>query len=178
MRLIKRIFVTLIVIILVIVGVSYLLPGKAEVSRSISIDAPASAIFPYVNSMQETEKWSPWLSRDPETNLIYSGPDAGIGNTLNWSSDNEQVGTGTQEIVESIENQVVKTELDFGPMGTASASFVLRPDGDQTQIIWGFESNLGMNPMMRWMGLMMDKWVGGDYEHGLENLKELVEGQR
>ena len=104
MHLIKRIFVTLIVIILVIVGVSYLLPSKAEVSRSISIDAPASAIFPYVNSMQETEKWSPWLSRDPKTILIYSGPDAGIGNTLNWSSDNEQVGTGTQEIVESIEN--------------------------------------------------------------------------
>ena len=178
MRLIKRIFVTLIGAILVLVGVSYLLPGKAIVSRSISIDAPATVIFPYVNSMQETEKWSPWLSRDPETKLIYSGPEAGVGNTLNWSSDHEQVGTGTQEIVESIENQVVKTALDFGPMGTASALFVLQPEGDQTQISWGFESNLGMNPMMRWMGLMMDKWVGGDYERGLENLKELVEGQR
>ena len=178
MRLIKRIFVTLIVIILVIVGVSYLLPGKAEVSRSISIDAPTSAIFPYVNSMQETEKWSPWLLHDPETKLTYSGPEAGVGNTLYWSSDHEQVGTGTQEIVESVENQSVKTSLDFGPMGTASASFVLQPEGDQTQITWEFASNLGMNPMMRWMGLMMDNWVGGDYERGLENLKELVEGQR
>ena len=178
MRLIKRIFVTLIGAILVLVGVSYLLPGKAIVSRSISIDAPASVIFPYVNSMKETEKWSPWLSRDPETKLTYSGPEAGVGNTLYWSSEHEQVGTGTQEIVESIENQAVKTALDFGPMGIASASFVLQPEGDQTQITWGFESNLGMNPMMRWTGLMMDKWVGGDYERGLENLKELVEGQR
>jgi hypothetical protein len=25
------------------------------------------------------------------------------------------------------------------------------------------------------MGLMMDKWVGGDYEKGLSNLKALVE---
>ena len=31
---------------------------------------------------------------------------------------------------------------------------------------------------MRWMGLMMDNWVGGDYERGLVNLKELVEGQQ
>ncbi len=177
MRLIKRILVTLLVIILALVGVSYLLPGKAEVSRSITIDAPASAIFPYVNSMQETEKWSPWLSRDPETKLSYSGPDQGVGNTLNWSSEHPQVGTGSQEIVESVENQQVSTALDFGPMGTAEASFVLQPEGSGTQVTWGFTSDLGMNPMSRWMGLMMDKWVGSDYERGLDNLKALVEGQ-
>ncbi|SDX37157.1 Polyketide cyclase / dehydrase and lipid transport [Ruegeria halocynthiae] len=177
MRLIKRIFVILIVIVLALVGVSYLLPGKAEVSRSITIDAPAAAIFPYVNSMQETEKWSPWLSRDPETKLSYTGPDAGVGNTLSWSSENPQVGTGTQEIIESNPDQSVRTALDFGPMGTAVASFQLQSEGSGTQVTWGFVSELGMNPMSRWMGLMMDKWVGADYERGLENLKALVEGQ-
>lgn len=177
MRFIKRILLSLLVLILLLVGVSYLLPGKAEVSRSITIDAPSSAIFPYVNSMQETEKWSPWLARDPETKLAYSGPEAGVGNILNWSSENPQVGSGSQEIVESIPDQLVKTALDFGPMGTASASFELKPEGDQTQVTWGFESELGLNPMSRWMGLMMDEWVGGDYERGLNNLKTLVETQ-
>ena len=176
MRLIKRILVAFLLIILALVGVSYLLPGKAEVSRSITIDAPAAKIFPYVNSMQETEKWSPWLSRDPETKLSYSGPDAGVGNTLNWSSDNPQVGTGSQEIIESTPDQSVRTALDFGPMGTATATFALQSEGAGTQVTWGFVSELGMNPMSRWMGLMMDDWVGGDYERGLENLKALVEG--
>ncbi|WP_319545756.1 SRPBCC family protein [Ruegeria conchae] len=176
MRLIKRILVAFLLIILALVGVSFLLPGKAEVSRSITIDAPAAKIFPYVNSMQETEKWSPWLSRDPETKLSYSGPDAGVGNTLNWSSDNPQVGTGSQEIVESTPDQSVRTALDFGPMGTATATFALQSEGAGTQVNWGFVSELGMNPMSRWMGLMMDNWVGGDYERGLENLKALVEG--
>ncbi len=177
MRLLKRIIVTLIVIVVALAGVSYLLPGKAEVSRSITIDAPPEAIFPYVNSMQETEKWSPWLSRDPETKLAYSGPETGVGNTLNWSSEHPQVGSGSQEIVESVENQKVRTSLDFGPMGTASASFVLQPEGAGTEVTWGFTSDLGMNPMTRWMGLMMDRWVGSDYERGLDNLKALVEGQ-
>lgn len=177
MRFVKRVLLALLVLILVLVGVSYLLPGKAEVSRSITINAPADAIFPYVNSMQETEKWSPWLSRDPETKLSYSGPDTGVGNTLNWSSENPQVGTGSQEIIESVTDQVVRTALDFGPMGTATASFVLQPEGSGTQVTWGFESDLGMNPMSRWMGLMMDGWLGGDYERGLDNLKTLVEGQ-
>ncbi|MES0862108.1 SRPBCC family protein [Ruegeria sp. SCPT10] len=177
MRFVKRLFVFLLVIVVALVGVSYLLPGKAEVSRSIIIDAPAEAIFPYVNSMQETEHWSPWLHRDPETKLSYSGPEAGVGNTLNWSSDHPQVGTGSQEIVESVENEAVRTALDFGPMGTAMAAFVLQPEGGQTQVTWGFETNLGLNPMSRWMGLMMDSWVGGDYERGLSNLKVLVESQ-
>ncbi|WP_170480845.1 SRPBCC family protein [Ruegeria arenilitoris] len=177
MRFIKRILLTLLVLILALVGVSYLLPSKAEVSRSITINAPASAIFPYVNSMQQTEKWSPWLSRDPQTELSYSGPEAGVGNTLLWSSDHPQVGSGSQEIIESIPDQSVKTALNFGPMGTASASFQLKPEGNQTQVTWGFESELGLNPMSRWMGLMMDNWVGGDYERGLVNLKTLVEQQ-
>ncbi len=175
MRWIKRILLILLVLILVLVGASYLLPGKAEVSRSVTINAPAAAIFPFVNSMQATEKWSPWLARDPETKLAYSGPEAGVGNTLSWSSEHPQVGSGSQEIIESVENQFVRTALDFGSMGTANASFTLQPEGDQTEISWGFESDLGMNPMSRWMGLMMDERVGGDYERGLSNLKELVE---
>ncbi len=177
MKLIKRVFLGLFLVVLALVGIAYLLPSKTEVSRSITIDASPEAIFPYVNSMQQTEHWSPWLHRDPETKLTYSGPESGVGNTLNWSSDDPQVGTGSQEIVESVTNQSVQTALDFGPMGTAAAAFVLQPNGDQTQVTWGFESELGMNPMTRWMGVMMDRWVGGDYERGLMNLKVLVEGQ-
>ncbi|MBO9450495.1 SRPBCC family protein [Tropicibacter sp. R16_0] len=175
MKLIKRVLLTLVVVIAALVAVSYLLPGQAVVSRSITINAPADAVFPHVNSMQATEAWSPWLSRDPETKLTYSGPEAGVGNTLYWASDHPQVGSGTQEIVESVENQLVRTELDFGPMGTATATFDLKPEGAGTTVTWGFHSELGMNPVSRWMGLMMDNWVGGDYETGLANLKALVE---
>jgi len=177
MALIKRIFGFFIVLIVALIGISYLLPGTAEVSRSITIDAPPQAIFPYVNSMQETEKWSPWLARDPETQLSYSGPEAGVGNRLSWQSDDPQVGSGTQEITASVPDQSVQTALDFGPMGTASATFLLQPEGDVTQVTWGFQSELGFNPMARWMGLMMDRWVGADYEQGLSNLKALVETQ-
>jgi Polyketide cyclase / dehydrase and lipid transport len=175
MKLIKRVLLTLVVVIAALVAVSYLLPGQAVVSRSITVNAPADAVFPHVNSMQATEAWSPWLSRGPETKLTYSGPETGVGNTLSWASDHPQVGAGTQEIVESVENQLVRTELDFGPMGTATATFDLQTEGAGTTVTWGFRSELGMNPISRWMGLMMDDWVGGDYETGLANLKKLVE---
>jgi hypothetical protein len=36
---------------------------------------------------------------------------------------------------------------------------------------------MGMNPVGRYMGLMMDRWVGGDYERGLLQLKAQVEAE-
>jgi len=41
---------------------------------------------------------------------------------------------------------------------------------------WNFRTDLGMNPIARWMGLGMEGWVGGDYEKGLATLKAQIEG--
>ncbi len=99
----------------------------------------------------------------------------GVGNKLTWASEHPQVGNGTQEITASVENERVETALDFGSMGTADAFFSLKANGDVTDVTWGFTTDMGSNPVSRWMGLMMDKWVGGDYETGLNRLKALVE---
>ena len=94
---------------------------------------------------------------------------------MEWRSDNKNVGNGTATITESIENQGIKTALDFGSQGTANAWFNLEPQDQATEVFWGFDTDMGMNPIGRWMGLMMDGWVGEDYAQGLANLKELVE---
>lgn len=175
MRILKWLLGIVVLLVLVFLAGAYLLPREVAVARSIEIDAPAADIFPHVNSMQATQAWSPWLDRDPNVELTYSGPEAGVGNRMAWTSENRQVGTGTQEVIASTPDSHVATALDFGPMGTATASFDLVEAGDSTTVTWGFSSDNGMNPMLRWMGLMMDGMVGGDYEAGLANLKALVE---
>jgi effector-binding domain-containing protein len=37
------------------------------------------------------------------------------------------------------------------------------------------DTDVGMSPVGRYMGLMFDTWIGKDYEEGLANLKKLVE---
>ena len=162
------------VFVFVIVGM--LLPREITVSRSIEIAAPADTIFPHVNSMKATEEWSPWLALDPDNKLTYSGPDAGVGAKLEWASDDPQVGAGSQEIMVSMPSEKVQTALDFGDMGTATAEFRLEEEAGLTKVTWDLKTDMGAGPMGRWMGLMMDKWVGADYEKGLSNLKGLVEG--
>ena len=60
-------------------------------------------------------------------------------------------------------------------MGNATATYRLTPAGAGTKVTWGFNTDVGANPFMRWMGLMFDRWVGADYEDGLGRLKKLVE---
>ncbi len=176
MRILKWILGIVAVVIVAFIAIGMILPREVSVARSTEISAPPEAIFPHINSMKATEAWSPWLSLDPDNKLTYSGPEAGVGNKLEWASDHPNVGSGTQEITVSEQDKRVETALDFGDMGTATAQFLLEPSGDVTKVTWGFTTDMGAGPIGRWMGLMMDSWVGGDYERGLANLKDLVEG--
>lgn len=175
MRILKWLLGIVAVLAVVVFAGGFLLPRDVTVARSVEINAPAEAIFPHVNSLKATEEWSPWLDRDPDVVLSYSGPDEGVGAKLAWASEHPQVGTGSQEIEASVVNERVQTALDFGEMGLAKAEFLLNGSGDVTQVTWTLETDMGANPIGRWMGLMMDSLVGGDYETGLQNLKTLVE---
>lgn len=176
MRILRWIGIVVLVLAVVFVAGAYLLPREVTIARSIEVDAPADQIFPHVNSMKATEEWSPWLERDPNVELTYSGPDEGVGATLVWASERQDVGVGTQVIVTSEPGKRVETDLDFGEMGTAKAAFILDPAGEGTSVTWTLVADMGNTPMGRWMGLMMDGLVGPDYEAGLAKLKALVEG--
>lgn len=176
MRFLKWVAGILVLLIVVFFAGAFLLPREAVVERTVAINAAPDAIFPYVNSLKATQEWSPWLARDPEVKLDYSGPETGVGAKMAWDSDNPQVGVGSQEILASQPGARVDTALDFGEMGTAKAAFILDAAGDTTNVTWTLVSDAGSNPTARWMGLFLDSLVGGDYETGLSNLKTLVEG--
>ncbi len=175
MRILKWVVGILVSLVVIFVIGGFLLPREVQVARSVEINATADEIFPHLNSLKATAEWSPWMDRDPEMKTIYSGADQGVGAKLEWTSDHPQVGNGSQEIMASVANEKVETALDFGEMGTAKASFLLAGAEGATEVTWTLVTDMGTNPVGRWMGLMMDQWVGADYEMGLSNLKTLVE---
>ena len=174
MRLIGRIFMFLIAVVAILALVAFALPREVAVSRSIAINAPAAKVFPLVNDLRK-HKWSPWVTLDPNAKFTYSGPAQGKGQKVNWQSEREDVGVGSQTITKSEPNKVIETALDFGPQGTATAGYDFVEEGGKTTVTWRFKTDTGNNPMMRWMGLMLDSLIGENYEKGLSNLKELAE---
>ena len=171
----KKLAMGLAGLVVVLVAGAYLLPRDITLQRTTTIKAPAAQIFPYINSLRRTNQWAIWLKRDPDAQVTYSGPQTGVGAKVQWASQVREVGSGAQEIVESIKDAQVATKLDFGAEGTATARLVLNPNGQNTQVVWAFYTDLGLNPIARYFGLMIESVIASDYDLGLAELKRQVE---
>jgi effector-binding domain-containing protein len=171
----KRIAIAAIAFLVIAVGITYLLPREIRVVREVGVDAPISAVFALVDGFDRFNDWSPWVNADPDARYVFDGPDRSVGARMSWDGDPDTVGTGTQTIIERVPFEKVRSELDFGSQGAAMSTFTLSEQGEGTLIRWEFETDMGLNPLGRWMGLFMDRWVGGDYETGLASIKGIAE---
>ncbi len=148
-------------------------PSAGHVEKSIVINAPASSIFPHLNNMKSFTAWSPWSKMDPQAVQTFEGVEEGVGAKMSWVG--EKMGKGSQWVEESVENERVKTGLAFeGMEGKAWAEFKLSPEGNGTKVVWTYDGeNKGMAGKAMWA--MMGPMLGGQYEDGLKDLKQLVE---
>jgi hypothetical protein len=164
-----------VVVIVLVMAVGYALPHQIHVERSIVIDAPQAQLFDALDGFRRFNEFSPWAALDPNTQYTYSGPENGVGAKMSWTSANSRVGSGTNEIIESTPPDFIRTRLAFGSQAPAEATFRLEPADGGTSVTWGFDCDLGANPIAPYFGLMFDKWIGSDYEKGLARLKEVME---
>ncbi len=175
MRFLKKLTIFLLALIALLIVIGFVLPQNQHVERFTNIDATPEEIYPYLNNPHSFNQWSPWAKIDPDMKIVYTGPESGSGSGMSWSSEHPNVGNGSWVITNIVEGESVDMKMDFGEQGGATSSFRLNPEGSTTQLIWSFDTDAGMNPLMRWFGLMMDKWVGSEYEKGLADLKSLIE---
>ncbi len=183
MRSIKRLLLSVTVLIAILILASFFLPQKQHVERSVEISAPAEKIYPHLANPKLFSQWSPWSSIDPDMKTTYTGAVSGKGAGMSWQSDNQSVGSGSWVITKAVENKSLEVNMDFGDQGGATSFFTLDPSeantdsSVKTKVTWGFDTDAGMNPIMRYMGLLMDKMVGTEYAKGLETLKQKVESE-
>jgi effector-binding domain-containing protein/uncharacterized protein YndB with AHSA1/START domain len=171
----KKLVLAVVALVVLLAGIGMLLPRRVHVERSIVIDAPRATVFALVDGFKQFNKWSPWAALDPNAEYTQAGPAFGVGANQSWSGDPKTVGSGSQEIIEVKPYEVVKSHLDFGDQGVATAQFTLAPEANGTKVTWGLDSDMGAGPIGRYFGLMMDRWIGADYEKGLAGLKTLAE---
>lgn len=175
MRVVKKAILALVVLVSLAAAAGFLLPRHVHVERAIAIDAPRTTVFTLVNGFKGFNRWSPWYVLDPSASYSYDGPAYGVGAKVAWKGNPDTLGSGSQEILESRPYELVKIRLDFGPQGMATGQFRLATEGAGTRVTWAFDTDLGLNPVSRYMGLLFDRLVGADFEKGLANLKQLAE---
>jgi effector-binding domain-containing protein len=178
---IKNIFYTIVITIITVLSVSFFLPRAVHVERTLSIDRPASTVFALVNGYATIRTWSPWASRDPSAVYTISGPATGVGARMEWEGDPRLSGKGWQEITHSVPYTRVQAELHFDQQGMATTYFDIHEQDGGSAVTWGFDTHLTEGQsfaggvVAQYFGLLFDRWIGSDYETGLNNLKTLAE---
>ena len=173
-KLLKAIVWIFAALVVIFVGGGYLLPNKVTVQRQTVINAPPEKVFALVSGFKRFKEWSPWAEIDPNIQYTVDGPEAGVGASMSWASNNPNVGVGKQTITESVPDSRVVSDVDLGQMGKTIAFWDLKPEGNSTVATWGFKMKLD-GQMDRWAGLRMDSVWGPDYEKGLAKVKALAE---
>lgn len=162
------------VIVVAILLALIILPEENSFERSIVINKPVSEVFQEVNSFKNFNEWSPWYKMDPDAKYEYSGPDSGVGAKISWTG--EEAGTGSQEIKVSEDNKYVKNELIFeGFEDPSYAAFTLTETSEGTQLTWSYSAEMG--GFYKFFGVMLEKFVGPQYEEGLRDLKAYMEAK-
>lgn len=167
-------WIAAIVTALLVIGA--FLPGTANISRSVTINAPSSTVFGVLNNLKTYNAWMPWNQKDSTMVQEFGQITEGKGAFYTWRSNHPQVGKGKLSITESIPGKQVMTSIEFGGFDRAAAAgWDLAENKDGTTVIWHMESELSHNPVNRWFGLFLDKMIGPDFENGLSQLKTKIE---
>jgi K+-transporting ATPase KdpF subunit len=151
-------------------------PDTFRVERSLSVRAPAGAIYPLVADFHRWTAWSPYEERDPAMKRMFGGTTASKGATYAWDGD-KNVGAGRMEILEASSPSKLRIKLDFErPFeGHNTAEFTFMPQGDGTLVTWAMYGPAPFLSKLMQVFINMDSMIGKDFEAGLVSLKKLTE---
>lgn len=173
-------FTKIILALVLIVGgffaVAAFQPKDFSVARSATITAPPATVFDQVNDFHKWDAWSPWAKLDPQMKQTFEGPPAGTGASYAWVGNNK-VGEGRMTILESRPNELVKIKLEFiKPFAaTNTAEFTFKAAGNQTLVNWSMTGEKNLISKAFGLVMNMDKMIGGDFEKGLADMKQVSE---
>jgi uncharacterized protein YndB with AHSA1/START domain len=178
MKILKKIFITLAVLIAIPLIVALFIKRDYAIEREIIIDKPVAEVFEYIKYLKNQDNYSKWNMMDPNMKKEYRGNDGEVGFVAAWESNDENVGVGEQEITKIIEGERIETRLRFKVPFEAEDDAYLSTEAvsdTQTKVKWGFTGSFPYPFNLMRLFFDMDEAVGGDLEVGLSNLKQLME---
>jgi uncharacterized protein YndB with AHSA1/START domain len=167
----KTIGLILLVAIFGFFGYVAMQPRVNTITRSATLSAPPSAVFPYINDFHKWQEWSPWAKLDPNAKSTFEGPQSGVGSAFTWAG-NSEVGEGKMTIAESKPDEQVKMRLDFVKpfANTSDATFDLKPEGAGTHVTWSMTGEAPFFVRAMCILFRANKAVEGMFDKGLANL--------
>ena len=175
----KKLLVVLIVLVVVLGAIGYMTPKDYHIAKSITIDAPPSAVHAYVGDLRRWPEWAPWNEQDPTIRTTYGEQTAGIGAHQSWTSEE---GDGELTLTMSDPAKGIAYDMAFIKEDSrvpATSAMTYEPSADGgTVVTWSMEGTWDgvVAPVVDgWMKILSPMMIGGMFDDGLANLKSKVE---
>jgi len=178
MKIVKRVLLVAAIIIAIPLIAALFLKKDYSVECEIMINKPKQEVFDYVKYLKNQNEYSKWGRMDPNMKTTYVGEDGMAGFIFKWEG-NAESGKGEEEIKKIINGERIDYELRFTePMTSTFQSYMITESVSEnvTNVKWGMTGR--MNYPMNLMLLFIDtqKMLGDDFNTGLLNLKNKLEG--
>lgn len=178
MRFLKRVVITLLVLVALVLIVALFIDRTIHVERSIVVNKPKNDVFQYIREVKNQDYFSVWNQKDPNMKKTYKGTDGTVGFVYAWDSQNKDVGAGEQEITSITEGQRLNCALRFKrPFENEASTSISTADAgnNATKVTWGFDGSMPYPFNIMRLFTNMDDMLGKDLQGGLDNLKRTLE---
>jgi Polyketide cyclase / dehydrase and lipid transport len=177
---VKKVLLGFLALVVLGVGVVLLMasrqPATFRVERATHIDAWPGVVFANLEDFHRWEAWSPWEKLDPQMHKEYSGAPKGAGAVYAWQGKGG-AGKGKMTMLQARENDLLRIRLQFFEPFPADnrVTFTLDNVGHSTEVHWIMEGTNSFMGKVMSVFADMDHLIGGDFERGLANLKQVAE---
>jgi effector-binding domain-containing protein len=177
MKYLKIFGIFLLIVIAVTVIFSLVIPARQHLEKTITINASAATLYPYLSRLESFNKWSVWNRGDSALKNTLSGTDGTVGAINTWTGDPDISGDGEIQITELEPYHKVKYDIRFlkPKKMEADSYFELEEIKGQTKLTWKFDLATPRPWNIFNLFYNMDNKIGKDFEDGLAALKTMVE---
>jgi uncharacterized protein YndB with AHSA1/START domain len=165
-------------VIITIAILSFFMATSLKVEKSITINAPASAVFEQLVKLENFNAWSVWNRQDSAIKHVIIGTDGTVGAVSNWKGQPEISGEGKIEITSVEKDRKVTHTIHFlkPQKNKAESVFTLtETDRGVTKLTWQFMMATPRPWNIFNLFYSMDKERGKDFDDGLSSLKKIIE---
>ena len=179
MKFLKKVGITILTLIALILIIALFVEKDYNVERSVEIERNEDDVFNYVRFLEHQDEFSKWNLMDPNMKQSSSGSEDGtVGAIRSWDSKNEDVGAGEQEITAIKNNERIEFEIRFKRPWEMNAGAYFTTESlkeNTTKISWGFDGHVPWPWNFFNLFMNMDDILGPDLQEGLDNMKKVLE---
>ena len=176
MKIIKRIFLLILLGVALVLLVAVFLPRKYKVEHQININSSNEMVFKQISDLNNLRLWNAWPEMSSDSKQIISETTNIEGATWQW--ENLKTGNGNITITEAREFTDVKARFEIQkPWAlTANAHWEITEKESHVELCYILEGKLSY-PIERYKGLFMEQKIGKLFDKSLQELKQRCENE-